>query len=198
MPSSSWRVRPGLHACTCVLLFTLSVGGGVPSIALAQEPSEAPLITDLRVEQEGRVVTDPVLLSLIETTPGKPLSRVDLRESTAHLAGLNRFEDVQPWTEPTPDGVRVVFRLTPLRPIDRLEFEGNLGLPEGELRSAMRESLGTALAVNRIETAKGVLRQRYLDKGYPSARIDHQLVPRTDPDRSTLLFTIESGMRAIV
>ena len=198
MPYSSWRVRPGSRVCTFVVLITLSFGGCLPSIGAAQEPSAAPLITDLRVEQEGRVVTDPVLLSLIETTPGKPLSRVDLRESTAHLAGLNRFEDVQPWTEPTPDGVRVVFRLTPLRPIDRLEFEGNLGLPEGELRSAMRESLGTALAANRIETAKGVLRQRYLDKGYPSARIDHQLVPRTDPDRSTLLFTIESGMRAIV
>src|SRR6186713_977581 len=132
MLSSFWRVRPGPRARTYLVMVTLSCGGLMPAIGLAQEPSEAPLITDLRVEQEGRIVTDPVLLSLIETTPGKPLSRVDLRESTSHLAGLNRFEDVQPWTEPTPNGVRVVYRLIPLRPIDRLEFEGNLGLSEGD------------------------------------------------------------------
>ena len=198
MPSSPRRVSPGSRVRTSVVLVTLSLGSLLPAGALAQEPSAAPLITDLRVEQEGRVVTDPALLSLIETTPGKPLSRVDVRESSSHLAGLNRFEDVQPWTEPTPNGVRIVYRLIPLRPIDKLEFEGNLGLSEGDLRSAVRESLGTSLAINRIETAKGVLRQRYFDKGYDAAQIDHQLVPRTNPDRSTLLFTIDAGMRAIV
>jgi len=99
-------------------------------------------------------------------------------------------------TEPTPNGVRIVYRLIPLRPIDKLEFEGNLGLSEGDLRSAVRESLGTSLAINRIETAKGVLRQRYFDKGYDAAQVDHQLVPRTNPDRSTLSICITNcGIR---
>jgi outer membrane protein assembly complex protein YaeT len=197
MSSSFGRAESGSRIFICLVLVSLLLHGTLP--VLAQEPSEMPpLITDLRIEQEGRAVTDPVLLGLIETTPGKRFSRVDMRESTSHLAGLNRFEDVQPWTEPTPDGVRVVYRLIPLRPIDRMEFEGTLGLSEGQLRSAVRDSLGTALAASRIEAAKGVLSQRYFDSGYVAARIDHKLVPRTEPDRSTLVFVVDAGMRALV
>ncbi len=168
------------------------------SPAAGQAPEPAPTVTEVRIEQEGRTITDPALLALIETTPGEPLSMVDVRETRMHLTSLNRFEDVQPWTEPTPGGVRVVYRLIPLRPIDRLEFEGQLGLSEDTLRNAIREGLGTSLSANRIEPAKGVLRQVYRDKGYGAPRIDARLVPRSDPDRSTLVMSIDAGPRSIL
>ena len=58
-----------------------------------------PLITEIRVEQEGRLVDDRVINSLIETTAGQPLSMRDVRETLSHFTSLNRFEDVHVFRE---------------------------------------------------------------------------------------------------
>ena len=46
---------------------------------MAQAPA-APLVTDVRLDVEGQPVSDPVVLGLIETKVGRPLSMADVRE----------------------------------------------------------------------------------------------------------------------
>ena len=62
------------------------------AVVLAQTPQ---VITEVRVEQEGRPIDDRVINGLIETTPGEPLSMREVRDTLSHLTSLNRFEDVQ-------------------------------------------------------------------------------------------------------
>ena len=160
-----------------------------------------PTIVDVRVEQEGMVVTDPVLLALIETTVGEPFSMVEVRESTGHLYGLNRFENIQVLREVDESGpgrMRLIYRLTPVRPIDRMEFQGNLGLSEGTLRRTLRERYGATPSLSRVEGAMGVLRQLYRDNGYGAAVITWQIQPRQNPDRATLVVSIEAGRRLAI
>ena len=181
-----------------LLLAVLTLSGATTTVVMAQDPAApAPVITEVRVLQEGRPVTDPDILSLVETKAGQPFSMVDVRESRTHLDGLGRFE-VEVTSEDAPGGVRVAYNLTPLRPIDRIEFRGNLRLSEGSLRAAVRERLGATMLVSRVDAAVGVLRQRYRDKGYANVQIDPRIVPRTDPDRSTLLLAIDAGAQSIV
>jgi outer membrane protein assembly complex protein YaeT len=169
------------------------------AVLAAQEPSpEGKAITALRVEQEGREVTDPDVLALIETKIGRPFSMVDARESRTHLDSLARYEDIVVRTVDTPGGVEVVFELKPLRPIDRIEFRGNLRLSKNTLDASVRQGLGSSLLASRLDVAEGLLRERYRDKGYATPAIKHELVPRTRPNRSTLLFTIDAGRRSIV
>ena len=87
-------------------------------------------IAEIVIEQEGRPVTDPVITGLIETHVGSPLDAREVRETIAHLMSFNRFDDVQVFSEEAGTGIRVRYVLTPLHPVDRIEFQGMLGLPE--------------------------------------------------------------------
>ena len=96
------------------------------------------------VEREGRVVTDPFILSLLETTPGKPLSMRDVRETIAHLIGLDAFEDVRVVQETTGSGgVLVRYVLVPAHPIDRVDVRGGARRGRGRPAAAGRGPAGS-------------------------------------------------------
>jgi outer membrane protein assembly factor BamA len=133
MQNAKWKWLPGavvLHFAFCILNYTV--------------PAEAQIgrtITEIVVEQEGRPVTDPVIAGLIETRVGTPLDAKDVRETIAHIMSLNRFDDVQVSAEDAGTGIRVRYVLTPLHPVDRIEFEGMLvrGRPSQNHRRSIRQ-----------------------------------------------------------
>lgn len=188
------------HRPSFVLVWALVLlaAAGAAAQAPPAPADSAPVITSVTLEQEGKVLTDPVLTALVETTAGRPFSIVDVRSSIEHLYGLNRYLDIQVTRETTNGGVALVYHLVPLRPIDRVEFEGILGLSEGRLREALRERFGSAPTASRIEPAIGLLREVYRDNGYQAVEIAWRTVPRTDADRSTLLISINAGARLVL
>ena len=137
-------VRGGGPAVCLLVVLALLPGSPVR----AQAPVPVGTVTEVQVLQEGQPVIDPDILSLVSTMVGAPFSMVDVRESRNHLDGVGRF-DVEVRSETTPTGIRVVYELTPLRPIDRIEFRGNLQLSESTLRQAVRERLGSSMFISR-------------------------------------------------
>jgi outer membrane protein assembly factor BamA len=105
----------------CILHFAFCM-------ARASAQAQGELVREVQILQEGQPVADRLILGLIETRAGAPLSMRAVRESIAHLMSLNRFEDVQVSSDPVPGGVRVRYVLVPRHPVDRLEFRGTLGL----------------------------------------------------------------------
>jgi len=160
--------------------------------------AQSPLITDVRVEQEGRVVSERLILGLIETTAGEPLSLSEVRETISHLTSLNRFEDVQVYQEPAGGGVRLRYLLLPLHPVDRMEFRGSLGLSEDEIRRVLTERFGAAPPAGRIEEVTDVLRTLYRGRGYPGAQVTGRIEETHAPDRATMAFEVQSGARAVI
>ena len=163
--------------------------------AVAQTPS---VITEVRIEQEGRPVDDRLITRLVETTPGEPLSMQEVRETLSHLTSLNRFEDVQVLQEPTAGGIRLRYVLFPLHPVDRIEFRGTLGLPEREIRRVITERFGAAPPAARLDDVTEALRSLYVDRGFPAARIAPSLEETHQPDRATMVFDIAAGGRATI
>jgi outer membrane protein insertion porin family len=161
----------------------------------AQTPS---VITDVRIEQEGRPVDDRLIVRLIETTVGEQLSMQEVRETLSHLTSLNRFEDVRVFQEPTPGGIRLRYVLFPLHPVDRIEFRGALGLPEREIRRVITERFGAAPAATRLDAMMEALRGVYAERGFPAARITPRLEETHQPDRATMVFDIIAGGRATI
>ena len=184
---------PGFHRglLACVLVVCVVA----PRYVLAQT---APVITEIRVEQEGRLVDDRVISSLIETTTGQPLSMRDVRETLSHLTSLNRFEDVQVFQEAAGAGVRLRYVLLPLHPVDRIEFRGVLGLPEGEIRRVVTERFGTAPPARRAEGVAEAISAIYRDRGYASVEVTPWIEATHDPDRATMAFDIQAGPRATI
>jgi len=108
--TSLWRTISCLHFAFCILNYTA---------AAAQTP--APSVVAVEVSQEDEPVKDPLVLSLLQTRPGMPLSIADVRESITHLISLTRYEDVQVYEDPVPGGVRLRYVLVPVHTVDRLE-----------------------------------------------------------------------------
>ena len=185
--SSTLVVGLCLHCAFCVLHF--------PSAVSAQTP---PLITEVRVEQEGRTIDDRLVTGLIETAVGEPLSMREVRETLTHLASLNRYEDVQVMQETSSGGVRVRYVLVPLHPVDRIEFRGMLGLAEDEIRPVVTERFGVAPPAGRAQDVAEALRVFYSERGFSAARVTPKIEETHAPDRATLAFEIQSGPRATI
>ncbi|MBI4887984.1 MAG: BamA/TamA family outer membrane protein [Acidobacteria bacterium] len=164
----------------------------------AAASAQTPLVTDIRVEQEGQATVDPVIDGLIETVVGQPLSMRAVRETITHLTSLNRYEDVQVLQEPAGAGIRLRYVLVPLHPVDRLELRGMLGLPDAEVRRVVTERFGAAPPAGRAGEVAEALLALYRDRGYPAARVMPRVEETHNPDRATLALQIESGPRATI
>src|SRR5215208_5390187 len=76
------------------------------------------------IQSEGRTLTDPRLIALIETRAGQPLGMREVRESIAHLFSLAQYEDVRARASLSGSGVALVYELVPLHPVERIGFAG--------------------------------------------------------------------------
>jgi outer membrane protein assembly factor BamA len=156
------------------------------------------VITEVRLEQEGRPLSDPAVAALVETRVGEPLSMRDVRETTAHLMSLGRYEDVQTLAEPVAAGVRIRYVLVPLHPIDRVELRGNLGIAENQLRRLVQDRFGRAPVASRQGEIADVLRAHYRRRGFPLARVATRVEETHDPDRAALILDIDAGVQAVI
>jgi outer membrane protein insertion porin family len=186
-------MRGRARAVAAALLWLAGVAA-----ARAQE-TPAPTIAQVVVEREGRMVTDPFILNLLETKVGAPLSMRDVRETVAHLIGLDVFEDVRVEQEPRPSGgVLVRYVLVPAHPVDRVAFEGSLGVGEGDLRRLVVDELGTTPRAAQASGATEMLKRAYRERGYPQAEVTARIQETHDPDRATLIFAVNAGPRAAI
>ncbi len=176
-----------LHVAFCILNYSVSAAAQIG------RP-----VSEVVIEQEGRPITDPLILGLIETQVGSPLAVKDVRESITHIISLNRFDDVQVSSEESSRGVRVRYVLTPLHPIDRIEFEGMLGLPEDALLRVVADRFGSSPSAGRSPEIIEALRAEYRRRGYANSEIRARLEETHDPDRATLVFQIDAGRRVLI
>lgn len=167
-------------------------------LATCAEAQVGEPIVEVRLEQEGRTLTDPTLLALVETRVGEPLSMQAVRETALHFMSLGRFEDVQPQTDALPNGVRLRYVLVPLHPVDRIQFRGRLGLSEDDLRELVQDRFGRAPAAARQTEMADVLKTHYRQHGFPSATIATRIEETHNPDRATLILDIDAGGRAAI
>jgi outer membrane protein assembly complex protein YaeT len=163
--------------------------------AAAQDLIGQPVV-EVIVEQEGQRVTDPVILGLVQTRVGQPLSMTDVRETSDHLFALRRFDDIRPTAEPVAGGVRLRYVLMPSHPIDRIEFRGTVSVSEGDLRRVVTDRFGRSPNPARAAEAAQMLQTEYRRRGYPAASVAARVEPTHNPDRATLAFDINSGRRA--
>lgn len=195
MTARMWRaaLRSGLvGAAAGILLLPW------PALAQRQPAFVGRRVTAVVLEREGLPVTDPALLILVTTRVGAPLSMTDVRETIAHLDGLDRFDDIQVLPEADSDGVRLRYLLLPRHPVVGFVVRGESGLPEPVLRQAIVERFGLAPDAGRAGEVLDYLRVFYREAGYTRAALTSEIEVRHDPDRSTLVVTVAGATPAQV
>ena len=186
-----------------VRFLTILIAALCATAASAQQPPPAAYagrtVTDVRVFVERQPANEPALIELVESRPGRPLSMAEVRESITHLFSLGRFHDIQVEALEAPGGgVLLHYNLVPIHAIDRVDFRGTLGLSEGTLRDTITERFGRTPQPGRAGEIARVLENLYEDRGYYRATIQPIAQERHDPDRTELIFDIDSGPRAAV
>lgn len=195
-----------LLAVLCVLLageaFAQQPPAPAPGLSATQPSTAAAYIgkpiAAVVLSVEGRPLDDEVLLGLIESRAGTPLSMASVRETIAHLYSLGRFQEVSVDAVAAGDGVRLTYQLVPVHSVERLEFSGNLGLSRGDLRRAVVDRFSATPSAARAANVAEMLQNFYFDRGYLAAAIRPVVEVRHDPEGTTLAFEIESGPRASV
>jgi outer membrane protein assembly factor BamA len=153
-------------------------------------------VVEIEVVVEDRLSPDPALRDLIEVTLNAPLALADVRESIRHLFSLGRFQDIQVEAFDAPNGVRLRFNLIPMHAVERVEFEGTLGLSERLLRNTMSSRYGSTPAAGRAADVVQTLETLYVDHGYLAPSIQPRVSVEHDPDRTVLVFEIDAGPQA--
>jgi len=179
-------------AVALLALLAVQAGAGQAEQALGKR------VTTVVVEIEGVRTGDPGLVSLVDVRPGAPLDAREVRESIAHLFSLGRFEDVRVHAVPEGGGVAIRFELLPLHSVRRVDFQGQIGLDEGDLRRAVSERFGLAPSATRAGEVVEFLRGYYRDRGYPDAVVATRTTVEHAPERATLVFDVASGPRVTI
>ena len=155
-------------------------------------------IASVRLEIEGRRVSEARLLDVVETRVGEPLAMQAVRETLAHLFAVGRFENLAVEASALESGVALVFDLTPVHPVERVEFTGIAGVPSvdrGDLNTALRERYGTSLSAGRAPEIAAFIEERLHSRGHLQARVTPSIQVRHGPDTAVLVFAIDLGVR---
>ena len=194
----SWVKGVAPYTSLLRTIYCLHVAFCILSSGAASAQTPAPPIVAVEVQQEGEPVKDPLVLSLLQTRPGMPLSIADVRESITHLISLTRYEDVQVYQDPVPGGVHLRYVLIPVHTVDRLEFRGTLGIPEDTLRRIVVQRFGNAPVASRAEEVARALQTVYRERGYVQAAITPRIEITHKPDRATMVLDINAGPRPVI
>jgi outer membrane protein assembly factor BamA len=187
-----WPAARAAAAGVAVALLALGSEAWAGGAASIDEYVGKPVL-EVRFVSEGRPVPDSALLDLVETRVGPPLSMRQIRESLLHLFTLGRFQDVQVHATPLQQGVALRYELIPLQVVERLEFQGLLGLSRRRLRGAIVERYGPNPRFDVVDEAVQALTELYRDEGYLNARVVGEV--ERSPEGDTMAFAINAGAR---
>ncbi|MDE3153991.1 MAG: BamA/TamA family outer membrane protein [Acidobacteriota bacterium] len=178
------------------LVVLLVLLAGVPAVRADVPEYLGRPVTGVRLAFEGHTEQDARLRELVVTAVGAPLSMADVRETITHLMSLGRFQDVRVHAARQGDGVLLTYELIPLQRVGQLRFEGQLGLPTRELRTAVTDRYGVSPPLGRVDEVVRLLRGLYEDHGYLRPTIAPETDPQPDRELVTLVFRIDAGPRA--
>ena len=173
----------------------LAAGGASARAAQAQDPTRhfGKTVTGVRIEIEGRPAPVPQFQTLVSVRPGDPLRQEEVRATLSRLSVLPGFDQVDAVVNETAGGVEIVFRLDPRHPVDSVDLRGDTGLPAAELRRLVNQRYGGVPTGIPPATVERTVQQMLVDRGYPRAAVGATTEETHDPDRATLVLTVDAG-----
>jgi len=165
-----------------------------PAAARAADP---PMVTAVEILSPHRL-PDPSPEELLTSLRGRPLSRARVRESLERLWALGVFDTLEVVEAPDAGGIRLVFRVTRKPWLERLDWQGELGLDSADLAATAALALGGPADGERLDRAQSEVLARLRREGYLGA--DVRLDVRESPDTNgrSVTVVVAAGKQARV
>jgi outer membrane protein assembly complex protein YaeT len=158
-------------------------------------------VSSIRLVVEEKDANEPALIQALATKVGRPFSMADVRDSLTHLFSLGRFDDVRVDATLAGNGVALVFALTPLHPVTKIEFEvtpAAPGIDIGELRRAIVDRYGSSPLVSRGTDMARTMTDALVERAFLRPNVKIRVDLHHAPDTATLTFTIDPGERTVI
>ncbi|MCB9593918.1 MAG: BamA/TamA family outer membrane protein [Sandaracinaceae bacterium] len=169
------------------VLLALTLGA---SVAGAQVPARLAgrRVMAVRIEGEtsGATSADDV-----GVTPGVPLSRALVRETTLRLLADGRWADVQIDAVVVAGGVDLVVLLTPRILIERIDVSGNEAMSDEDVRSTITLGPDGELEGAELQGVVDSVAAEYAERGFVDARVRVRLRDTDDPTRKILRVIVD-------
>jgi outer membrane protein insertion porin family len=184
-----------------VLAATMVAGAVVlPGPASPQAPapqSATPTVSGVEVTSPHRLPSPPPEQFVADLT-GRPLSRARVRESLDRLWALGIFESLEVEAIPEPGGVRLRYRVARSPHVERLAWQGDLGLDPPDLAATAALALGGAADPTRLERARSEVLARLRREGYLAATVRLESVANPATNGRAVTFVVRAGERSRV
>jgi len=194
--------QAGLFIFSLVLIILLLPGLGEakdPQAGSGAETAGTPVISGIilqvnpphpaaaKARQTARGLIDLFL------SAGAPLSPDSLKETVRALEGTGLFDDVRVESDRDGDTTALLFVMTALPQIRKVEIDGNYPLFESDVRAVMTLSAGSAFREEDLAREAARVADLYRNEGFNEVRVDLETDREEDPLAVTLRVRIVKG-----
>jgi len=156
----------------------------------AQEPAAQPRITEIVISGNAHVPADQITPA-ITSKVGEVYSPEQAAKDRDAILALGWFYPVEVSTEPTPEGVRLIFRVQEKMVVQNIVFEGNTVFTAQQLLAVMQTKPGQVLNDVVLNRDLDAIIKKYTDAGYTVVQILGK--PTADEQTGTLTIRIAEG-----
>lgn len=184
--------RVGFIVATAVAALHLGLAA-----AVAQAPSQRPILVKEIVVEGNRRVQAAVILGRVKTTIGAPFNPTLLSEDIRAIFGLGFFDDVQLRVDDFEGGVKLTFVVVERPFVRDVDFVGNRRIDTDTLQGKIDLKLGSVYNPVDVQRAVEKLRLHYEDEGYFEVQIAPDVERFADGD-VRVVFKIVEGRRMTI
>ncbi|WNG46341.1 outer membrane protein assembly factor BamA [Archangium minus] len=183
----------------------------VPPAALPPAPatpgSEAPVtpdrevregeVVEIRIEGNRRVESEAVRRAL-RTQVGQVFDETRTAEDLRAVWALGYFSDVQLLVQRLPTGgIIYVVRVQERPSIRTVKLSGNEELSQDDLKESIEVRALTILDMDAVRRTQKKIQEKYVDKGYFLAEVNHRVVP-VEGGQVDVVFDIDENSKVMV
>ena len=157
------------------------------------EPVVSDIIIQLPEDEKNREILLEVANNLIYLKKSEPFSPKLLKDSIQALKLSRKFSHIDVDSQDSPEGIIIIFSLTPFRYIKDIKFSGSYPVFEQTILNAITIYTGDAFVPDDLTRQKTLIKNLFVDKGFSEPEIHVDIHQDPEDDNVVLTFNIYKG-----
>ena len=194
---SSRRVARLVLVAFCAW-FAGNLGCGLSRVsAQALLAPTGPIVREIDVQYAGKPsVSRERILANMRTTVGQPFSQINAEDDIRNLIGTGDITNVRIFSEPLPDGVKVIVIVQTRSTIKDIIVNGATKFPARKLIHQVTSKKGKILNEETVEQDRQKILDYYHDHGYQNVDVKSDIATDDKDNTATITFTVAEGARS--
>jgi outer membrane protein insertion porin family len=169
----------------------------VSSKETPQSKIDAPIVKDIIIQlkdtEKNRQILMGIANKLIYLKKSEPFSSKLLEDSIQALKLSKKFSHIHVDSKDIPEGILIIFSLTPFRYIKDIKFSGAYPVFEQTILNAITIYTGDTFKPDELDGQTKLIKNLFIDEGFfePEVNIDIQKDP--EDGNVVLIFDIQKG-----